>query len=313
MTATDRVAQIVGDRWRKTRERRERVAELPPTELYAGNRTNKRIGADGGVLGADRPKQSSSSIGESLEAGRDARTLANDQALRAAIAEIYQEIQEVANRRGALFFQGGATNPTNDPNDDANGGVNRAYQRFDNQLLYNGDRTTPGNLWVHAQATATESEEWLKIQAGPAILYESRPPDYDLADPINNPPPHNPADGDIWVDISPATKGGQYRYWRYRASTNLYYNTSGNIAFYGGDPTLSGISPDSLVDGDMLYARDAGAGITWAYIWIDGTWNDASCCPDDPGPPPGDSTCPPGEYKEPGNPYGPCTSDDPFD
>ncbi|EKU99770.1 hypothetical protein Lepto7375DRAFT_1841 [Leptolyngbya sp. PCC 7375] len=323
MTARDRARTSNLARRQDTREALElrRLNQRDPT--YGGDGYRVRtLGAAGSIPGRTRSKTSRGSIGEPLDllgAGLGSLDAASDQEIRAVLRDLQLMIQAVANRRGILLFKGDETNPDNDPNDEANDGENRAYQRYDNQLLYTGDRLAPGKLFVHAQATTTEPETWLEIETGggPTILYRQGPPEYDIDDPINNPPPHAPSDGDIWVDLSLGNVGAQYRYWRYREQDNLYYNASGNITFFGGSPINSGISPNSLVTFDSLYSRrydaDADEYRTWHFLWIDETWEKASCCIEHPEPPEGNDTCPAGTYRNNNDPYGQCTSQTPCD
>lgn len=146
---------------------------------------------------------------------------------------------------------------------------------------------------------------WHKISGqggGVTIRYENGPPELDPTDPINNPPPHAPINNQIWHDTSIATFNGNStgREWRYDQANNVYRNISGNIIFYNADPTANGVSPDSLVDGDLLIARDGVNDVTWTYRWISATetWIGASCCPDQPEEPPED-ICGPGSIAEP--------------
>ena len=159
MAAIDRVLGLIKKQREDARQALIRRAERPLDELYVGDRRTRRIGGSGGSLGRSRPKRIRRSIGESIDtllSGDD--TQVTNRELGRIIEDITQALQEVANRRGILLFQGDDTNPDDDPNDAANEGENRAYQLYDNQLVYTGDRTRQGALYCHRPAIETETE-----------------------------------------------------------------------------------------------------------------------------------------------------------
>lgn len=190
------------------------------------------------------------------------------------------------------------------------------------QLWFNVNQPLEGSIRiVETWAFISQLGQWHRISGGgggPTILYNPRPPDYDTVDPINNPPPHAPADGDIWVDTSlESISGVSPRWWRYQASANLYRNTSGNIVFDGINPIGAGLDTDSLVQGDLLISTNQGTNENWMYRWDVGVgdWVKASCCPDQPDDPPddGDGYCsdPGDQWYDNGSPWGGCTSEPP--
>ena len=159
MAAIDRVLEATKQRRQETLQTIIRRAERPADELYAGDRKFRRIGGSGGSLGRSRPKRIRRSLGESVDSLlSDDNTQVTDRELGRIIKDITQALQEVANRRGILLFEGDETNPDDDPNDTANEGENRAYQRYDNQLVYTGDRDRNGVLYCHLPAIETDSE-----------------------------------------------------------------------------------------------------------------------------------------------------------
>lgn len=163
MTARDRARLSNLVRVEQTREAlsSKRTAQL---ETYGGDgyRVNT-LGAAGAIPGRTRSTTSRGSIGEPLDilSGNLGARLsgATDQELGEALREIQRMIQVIANRRGILLYQGSDDNPNDDPNDAANDGENRAFQRFDNQLVYTGNRSTSGALYCHLPAITTEDEE----------------------------------------------------------------------------------------------------------------------------------------------------------
>lgn len=165
MTARDRARTSNLARLQDTREALElrRLSQRDPT--YGGDGYRVRtLGAAGPIPGRSRSKTSRGSVGEPLDllggelgSGIDA---ASDQEIRAMLRDLQLMIQAVANRRGILLYQGDeTTNPNDDPNDAANDGEGRAYQRYDNQLLYTGGRDRSGALYCHLPAITTDGEE----------------------------------------------------------------------------------------------------------------------------------------------------------
>lgn len=132
-------------------------------ETYGGEGYRvKPLGAAGAIPGRTRSTTAQASIGEPLDvlsANPGILGGVNDQELGEALREIQRTIQVIANRRGILLYQGGDDNPGNDPNDATNDGENRAFQRYDNQLVYTGDRDTSGALYCHLPAITAEGEE----------------------------------------------------------------------------------------------------------------------------------------------------------
>lgn len=301
MVAIDRVRRSVNIRRENSFQSIEGRRSRTPEKIYAGNRQSRFVGATGGSVGRSRPKQTNQSIGEPVSSDEGQTNFVSGKDFQFELQRIFQAIRRVANRRGIQVFTG-------DPNDIGS----PAYQDYDFQLLYD-ELNTLLYYWLPSGGATDGLWELINISGGggPTIIYENRPPDYDLVDPINNPPPHSPSDGDIWIDTSLIALGIQPREWRYRQSTNLYY-ASGNIVFYGGDPTsgVGSIDPDSLIVNDSLYVPHPGDDIVWHYLWNGSDWIDASCCTGQPEDPPDDNPddCPPGEtWYDNGSPWGACT------
>ena len=311
MAAIARVAQIVGDRWRKSRDAIERRRDIASPELYAGDRAQKAVGADGGYLGANRPKRTSRSIGESIN-GPLGELGGIDQQLVALVNELQIRLERVAYRRGGILFQGDqATNSINDPNDEANAGADRLYQEFDNQFTYTGNRDTPGQLFIHAEATATEPEVWLEIPTGTTPYYSPDPPPIDAVDPINNPPTlpagaggGNPQNGFLWYD----TVG--LHLWDYRADTNEWANQSGAVNHVDSPSDMDVLR--HFVDGDRItilnglngrYCEYEFREITTEPIPSNGEehWVLLTCCDGICPPNPPEEGCPDGQTAEAGN------------
>ncbi|EKU98079.1 hypothetical protein Lepto7375DRAFT_7340 [Leptolyngbya sp. PCC 7375] len=327
MTARDRARTSNLARRQDTREALElrRLNQRDPT--YGGDGYRVRtLGAAGSIPGRTRSKTSRGSIGEPLDllsGGLGSRIdAASDQELRDMLRDMQQMIQAISNRRGVLFFKGDGTNPENNPNGVDNDGINRAFQRYDNQLLYTGDRLAPGKLFVHAQATATDPETWLEIETGGGIeinFSEDEPPGghsvpIDRSNPvINGYSPndfwHNTVLDRQWVlrEIvfgDPSFSSGNPQVQWEPTATKVFTTT----------PPTSQV--DSLVVGDILQVP--------RYHWFwDGTdWIKGFCCDegDEPDEPPPDicsggpvywwPSCADPEIFNPPNAYT-CTCDDP--
>lgn len=165
MTARDRAKLSNLARRQDTREALElrRLNQRAPT--YGGDGYRVRtLGAAGSIPGRTRSKTSRGSVGEPLDllgGGLGSRIdSASDQELRDILRDMQQMIQAISNRRGILLYQGDeTTNPNDDPNDAANDGEGRAFQRYDNQLVYTGSRDRIGALYCHLPAITTDGEE----------------------------------------------------------------------------------------------------------------------------------------------------------
>ncbi len=266
MAALDRARRSIEQRWDQTRQALTSKLQVPADEIYSGNRTTKRVGATGGSVGRDRPKRVNRSIGEAT--ARQLEVVDNDiDQLTNVITSIITQIRRIANRRGILLFQGDpTTNSENDPNDEANDGEDRAYQEFDNQLLYTGTRQADGKLYVHFEATETEPEVWVEVKTGNPTIFSPDPPPFPI--PTENPP----SDGDGWHDTTVD------RLWLYDETDDIYRPTS-TRNFVDFPPASD---PDAYVDGDRLLVFIIPNGAVdqqpCEYMWTNDSWRLITCC-----------------------------------
>lgn len=169
MVLRDAARATIEARREQTRQLLVNRRRLSRSAVYAGQNQLQSLGGEP-VPARNRQRKTSLSRREPISAVQGliaelGDTGVSSELFEATVQKLREEFQRIANRRGVLLFQGDVTNPGNDPNDIANGGNDRAYQRFDNQLLYTGTRTEAGDLYVHLEANATEPEIWQKVQA----------------------------------------------------------------------------------------------------------------------------------------------------
>lgn len=167
MDARDLARLLLEARRENSLKRLEQRQFKPLPVTYGGTNSLKELGATGPVPAANRQQRTNLSIGEPIAAAQGLLESFGDidnQELRGRLERLIQIIQEAANRRGILLYQGDeSTNPNDDPNDEANNRDGRAYQQYDNQLVYTGDRERSGALYCHIPATAIEPETFIPV------------------------------------------------------------------------------------------------------------------------------------------------------
>ena len=164
MVASEKVFQSLANFSERSANRIQRLQAKQFASLYGGNGKLKPLGANAAIPSRSRVTRSKRSIGEPTESAQGLLSRLGDPDLteeqfRESVKALHEVIQEYANRRGILLYDGGATNPTDDPNDLVNEGENRAYQLYDQQLIYTGSRTRSGALWVHQPAILDDDDQ----------------------------------------------------------------------------------------------------------------------------------------------------------
>lgn len=157
-SAKDRIRQQTDARLVRIQQRSAINQAVTSPTIYAGDGQVSQLGQNAVPVRGQGAQ--SYSIGEPVAIAQGILgglgAAESDQDFLTQLQELTFQVQRIATRRGIQLFTG-------DPNDEDNNGENRAFQLFDQQLLYTGSETDSGGLYYHQIATDTQEDKWVPV------------------------------------------------------------------------------------------------------------------------------------------------------